>query len=58
VDAWLEQEYQLTPDAREALRSRFLEGNAAFFLPRFAAEMKNGELHLKQLAKKCDFVHI
>ncbi|MDS0887033.1 tyrosine-protein phosphatase [Raoultella ornithinolytica] len=26
VDAWLEQEYQLTPDAREALRSRFLEG--------------------------------
>jgi len=26
VDGWLEQEYQLTPDAREALRSRFLEG--------------------------------
>ena len=26
VDAWLDQEYQLTPDAREALRSRFLEG--------------------------------
>jgi protein tyrosine/serine phosphatase len=26
VDTWLEQEYQLTPDAREALRSRFLEG--------------------------------
>jgi hypothetical protein len=30
VDAWLEQEYQLTPDAREALRSRFLEVNAVF----------------------------
>jgi hypothetical protein len=30
VDAWLEQEYQLTPDAREALRSRFLEGKCRF----------------------------
>ena len=26
VDTWLEQEYQLTPEAREALRSWFLEG--------------------------------
>lgn len=26
VDAWLEQEYQLTPQAREALQSRLLEG--------------------------------
>jgi hypothetical protein len=27
VDAWLEKEYQLTPQAREALQSRLLEGN-------------------------------
>lgn len=26
VDAWLEKEYQLTPQAREALQSRLLEG--------------------------------
>ncbi|HHG8772642.1 TPA: tyrosine-protein phosphatase [Raoultella planticola] len=26
VEAWLEQEYQLTPQAREALRARLLEG--------------------------------
>lgn len=26
IDAWLEQEYQLTPSAREALQSRLLEG--------------------------------
>ena len=27
-------------------------------LQQLAAEMKNGGLQLKQLAKKCDFVHI
>lgn len=26
VDAWLEKEYLLTPQAREALQSRLLEG--------------------------------
>ena len=26
VDAWLEKEYQLTPQAREALQARLLEG--------------------------------